>query len=92
MTGLMIDAMIGPVHVMGIVGGQMVGAVRSLDDLDLVMSLPLGGLVTMSLLFMILGVSHGALGAASDLVGVEALQHLDPLPVVVLQPQENLRR
>ena len=48
MTGLMIDAMIVPVLVMGIVGEQMVGAIRSLDDLDFVMSLPLRGLVTKS--------------------------------------------
>ena len=92
MTGLMIVAMIGPVLMMGIVRGQMVEAVRSLDDLGLVKSSPLRGLATMSSLFMILDVSLGALGATGVLVRVEALQYGDPLPVVALQPREILRR
>ena len=91
-TGLMIDATIGPILVMGIVGDQMVEAVRSLDNLDLVRRPPLGGLATMSSLCTILDVSLGALGATGDLVGVKALQCEDPLPVVVLQPRVILRR
>ena len=77
---------------MGIVGGQMDEAVRSLDNLGLVKSPPLGGLGMRSSLFMILDVSLGALGATGILVGFEALQRGDPLPVVAPQPRGILRR
>ena len=86
-TGLIINATIGPVLVMGISGVQMVEAVRSLGDLDLVKSPPHGGLEMMSLLSMTLDVILGAQGATGVLVGVEALLHKDPLPVVVRQPR-----
>ena len=91
MTGPVIDAMIGPVLVMGIVGVLMVEALRSLDDLDLFKSPPLGGLTMMSLLFMTLDVILWSRGPKGVLLEVEALLHGDPLPVVVQQPWEILR-
>ena len=92
MIGLMTDEMIGPVLVMGIVRDLMVEAVRILGIIDLVKSLPHGGLEMRSLLSMILDVILGALEAIGILVEVEALQREDPLPVVALQPREVLRQ
>ena len=92
MTGLMIDATIGHVLVMGIIGVLMVEAVRSLGDLGLVKSPPHRGLAMMSLLSMTLYVILGARGPKGILVRVEALLHGDPLPVVVQQPRVILRR
>ena len=92
MTGPVIDATIGPVLMIGIVGGQMVEAVRSLGDLGLVKSPPLRGLAMRSSLSMTLDVILWALGATGVLVGVEALLSKDPLPVVAQQPRGILRR
>ena len=57
---------------------------RDSSAIDLIVILPLGGIVMRSLSFMILLAILEALGAKDGLVGVEALQHEHPLPVVVL--------
>ena len=92
MTGPVIEATIGPVLMMGIIRVLMVEAVRSLDDLGLVKSPPHGGLAMTSSLSMTLDMFLRARGPKGVLVGVEALLHGDPLPVVVQQPREILRR
>ena len=82
MTGPLINMTIGPLLVMEIIGSLMVEAVKSLDDL--IKSLPLGGLATMSSLAQ--DVVLGVRGLKDTLVGFEALLCMDPLPVVALQP------
>ena len=88
MTGPVIDATIGPVLVMENVGVLMVEAVMSLDDL--VKSPSRGGLAIMS--SMTQDVVLGVRGPKGALVEVEALLHIDPLPVVAQQPRVVLRR
>ena len=75
-----------------IVGDLMVEIVVNLVIGDLVVILPLGGLAMMSLLSMRSVKILEALGAKGLVVGVVALQHEHPLPVVALQPREVHRR
>ena len=93
-AGMMIGLMIGKTiqSVKEIVEDLMVELGRNLAGRDLVVSPPLGGLVMRSLLSMRSAEILGALGVIGDLGEVEALQHEDPLPVVVLQPRGVLRR
>ena len=91
MIGLMIGQTIR--SVMEIVGVLMVEiVVVNLVARDLVVSLPLGGLVMRSFVSMrSVGILE-APGAKGEVAGVEALQRVDPLPVVALQHREVRRQ
>ena len=79
--------------VMEIVGVLMVEiVVVNLVTRDLVVSLPLGGLVMRSFVSMRRVGILEALGAKGEVTGVKALQREDPLPVVALQPREIRRQ
>ena len=86
MIGLTIDKTIR--SVMEIVEDLMVELGRNLAGRGLVVSL----LVMRSLLSMRSAKILRALGIKGDLGEVEAPQHKDPLPVVVLQPRGVLRQ
>ena len=86
-TGLMIDAMIGHIIMMRIVGVMMVGAARIINVL--VKRTPLGVLAMRFSLLLSVDVEVRRLKGV--LLEVEALLLQDPLPVDRQQPREVLR-
>ena len=79
--------------VMEIVGVLMVEiVVVNLVTRDLLVSLPLRGLMMRSFVSMRSVRILEAPGTKGEVAGVEALQRKDPLPVVALQPREVHRQ